>query len=135
MIARILVIEDNPANLELARYLLTVHGYAVLTASDGRQGLDSALRERPDLILCDLQMPWLDGYQVLQQLRGQLDAVVIALTAFSMPNDRQQVLSAGFDGYLSKPIDPERFVAEVEAFLRPENRAPQSAARALQSGR
>ena len=120
MAARILVIEDNAANLELVRYLLSFSGYAVLEARDGAQGVEMALRERPDLVVCDLQMPRLDGYEVLARLRRELAAtglVVVAVTAFSMPNDRQKVITAGFDGYLSKPIEPELFVAQIEAFL------------------
>lgn len=120
MTARILVIEDNAANLELVRYLLSFSGYAVLEARDGAQGVDMALRERPDLVICDLQMPLLDGYQVLARLREQPDCAamaIVAVTAFSMPNDRQKVMTAGFDGYLSKPIEPEIFVSQIEAFL------------------
>ena len=64
------------------------------------------------------------GYKVLQKLRGSIDTVVVALTAFSMPNDRHNVLSAGFDGYMSKPIDPEKFVQEVERYLPESQRAP-----------
>jgi CheY-like chemotaxis protein len=120
MAARILVIEDNAANLELVRYLLTSGGHTVLLARDGAQGVALARQERPDLIVCDLQMPVLDGYQVLERLRadpGTAAAVIVAVTAFSMPNDRQKVITAGFDGYLSKPIEPERFVGQIEAFL------------------
>ncbi len=120
MTARILVIEDNAANLELLRYLLSASGHTVLLASDGAQGVTVARQERPDLIICDLQMPVLDGYQVLAQLRENAVAfkpVVVAVTAFSMPRDREKVLTAGFDGYLSKPIEPETFVAEIEAYL------------------
>ena len=120
MAARILVIEDNAANLELVRYLLTCSGHAVLPARDGVQGIALARQERPDLIVCDLQMPVLDGYQVLEQLRadpGTAAVVIVAVTAFSMPNDRQKVITAGFDGYLSKPIEPEGFIGQIEAFL------------------
>jgi two-component system cell cycle response regulator DivK len=121
MAARILVIEDNAANLELVRYLLASGGHTVLIARDGAQGFALARQEQPDLIVCDLQMPVLDGYQVLARLRenhsDSTQHVVVALTAFSMPNDRNKVLAAGFDGYLSKPIDPETFVAQIEAFL------------------
>ncbi|MEO8806247.1 MAG: response regulator [Burkholderiaceae bacterium] len=125
MAARILVIEDNAANLELVRYLLTFSGYTVLSAPDGAQGVALAREERPDLIICDLQMPKLDGYQVLEQLRGDADVarlVIVALTAFSMPKDREKVLTAGFDGYLSKPIEPEAFVAQIETYLPAELR-------------
>ncbi|KQY85437.1 response regulator [Pelomonas sp. Root1444] len=131
MAARILVIEDNAANLELARYLLSYGGYTVLEARDGAQGVDVALRERPDLIVCDLQMPLLDGYQALALLREHPECAgmaVVAVTAFSMPNDRQKVMTAGFNGYLSKPIEPENFVAQIEAFLPAALRAsPRSA--------
>jgi CheY-like chemotaxis protein len=118
--ARILVIEDNAANLELVRYLLSFSGHAVLEARDGAQGVEMALRQQPDLVVCDLQMPLLDGYEVLARLRADPAAagmVIVAVTAFSMPNDRQKVITAGFDGYLSKPIEPELFVAQIEAFL------------------
>lgn len=120
MAARILVVEDNPANLELVRYLLEKAGHAVLTAEDGREGLQLALRESPDLVISDLQMPHLDGFALLAQLRAHAalqQTPVIAVTAFSMPSDRNKVMQAGFSGYLSKPIAPETFVAQVEAYL------------------
>ena len=121
MAARILLIEDNPANLELAKYLLEACGHTVLPAEDGREALDVLRRERPDIVISDLQMPIMDGYEVLAHIRGnaELDALpVIALTAFSMAGDCTKVLQAGFDGYLSKPIVPEAFVGEIEAFLK-----------------
>ena len=131
MAAHILVNEDNAANLELVRYLLAHRGYTVLVAHDGAQGVAMARQERPDLIICDLQMPMLDGYQVLEKLRGD-EALprfrIVAVTAFSMPNDRQKVLTAGFDGYLSKPIEPEKFVLQIEAFLPAELLSSRSAA-------
>jgi len=132
MAARILVVEDNAANLELVRYLLTYHGYTVLSARDGAQGAALARQERPDMVVCDLQMPELDGYQVLEQLRANADTaglVIVALTAFSMPKDREKVLTAGFDGYLSKPIEPEAFVTQIEAYLPAELRLARPSAR------
>ncbi len=126
MAARVLSIEDNKANLELVEYLLKASGYTTLTAGDGAEGVGAARKERPDLIICDLQMPVMDGYEVVQQLKKNplLRSIpVIAVTAFSMPNDRNNVLSKGFDGYLSKPIDPETFVRTVEGFLPPGLRA------------
>jgi CheY-like chemotaxis protein len=123
MAARILIIEDNPANLELVRYLLEAHGYSAVIAPDGGEGMRVAREQRPDLVLCDLQMPVLDGYGVLAELRKDpalRPVPVVAVTALSMAGDRSSVLSAGFDGYISKPIDPERFVGQIEAFLRPD---------------
>ena len=122
MAARILIVEDNPANLDLAKYLLEHAGYAVLLAHDGAEGVAVAMRERPDLVVCDLQMPVMDGFEVLRTLRGETSfgsKPVIAVTAFSMSGDQAAALAAGFDGYLSKPIEPEKFVAQIEAFLAP----------------
>lgn len=118
--ARILIIEDNAANLELAQYLLEHRGHRVLLATDGELGVQAARRERPELVLCDLQMPRLDGYGVLEQMRGDptlAGTPIVAVTAFSMPGDAQKVRDAGFDGYFSKPIEPETFVSQIEAFL------------------
>lgn len=120
MTARIVVIEDNHANLELIKFLLECSGYEVFAACDGLQGVALVPQVRPDLVICDLQLPALDGYQVLAQLRQVPDFAhvpVVAVTAFSMPNDRQKVLTAGFDGYISKPIEPETFVSQIGAFL------------------
>lgn len=123
MATRILVIEDNPANLELMRFLLTAHGYTILTACDGEDGFEVARRELPDLILCDLQMPGIDGYEVARRAKGTpaLQHIpIVAVTAYAMVGDRDKVLSAGFDGYFAKPIAPETFVQQVETFLKPE---------------
>ena len=126
MPARILIIEDNPANLELVRYLLDAHGYPTLTAVNGEEGLRLFGSERPDVVLCDLQLPTLDGYEVLSEIRkdpARGDTIVIAVTAFSMPGDRAKATGAGFDGYISKPIDPTSFVQEIEALVGPDLRA------------
>ncbi|HKW38639.1 MAG TPA: response regulator [Burkholderiales bacterium] len=126
MQARILVIEDNKANLELVEYLLKASGYATLTARDGEEGVRTARQECPDLIVCDLQMPMLDGYEVVREVKKDpllRPIPIIAVTASSMPGDRNKVLSKGFDGYVSKPIDPERFVRSLEGFLPPGLRA------------
>lgn len=121
MAARILIVEDNEANLELLSYLLSASGHAVLKAENGEQALARLRQELPDLVISDLQMPVMDGFELLRRIRedARLDALpVIAVTAFSMPTDRTRVLLAGFDGYLSKPIVPEAFVGQVEAFLQ-----------------
>lgn len=118
--ARILVVEDNPANLELARYLLVSAGYDVLVATDGKEGLAIAKNEIPDLIISDLQMPLMDGYGLIAALRAEPRCApipVVTLTAFSMPGDREEVLRAGFAAYLSKPIEPELFVGQIAALL------------------
>jgi CheY-like chemotaxis protein len=122
MAARILVIEDNETNLALIEYLLKAAGYEILAAGDGPHGVRTAQDNRPDLIICDIQLPGMSGYQVLEHIRADpalRETPVIALTAFSMPEDRDHVLDAGFDCYLSKPIEPEIFRAQIEAFLDP----------------
>ena len=118
--ARILIIEDNPANLELARYLLHASGHTVDCASAGHTGIARARAAQPDLVLSDIGMPDIDGYEVLRRLRADpacRHIPIVALTAYSMPGDQARALSSGFNGYLSKPVDPETFVRQVEAFL------------------
>jgi len=120
MAARILIIEDNPTNMELMAYLVTAFGYDVEVAPDGQTGVDLALHEPPDLIICDIEMPGLNGFDVLRTLRERSQTrnlAMIAVTAYAMVGDRERMLTAGFDGYLSKPIDPETFVKEIEAYL------------------
>jgi two-component system cell cycle response regulator len=128
--ARILVIEDNPANLELMSYLLTAYGHTVLTATDGREGIECARRERPHLIVCDVQLPHLDGYEVARWLKSDpaLRTIpLVAVTALAMVGDRERVLAAGFDGYLAKPINPELFVRQMENYIRPGQRSTPAA--------
>jgi two-component system cell cycle response regulator len=120
MPARILIIEDNSHNLELMAYLLGAFGHVTLRGRDGEEGLEIARRERPDMIICDLQMPKLDGIGVAREIRQDPSLAatpLIAVTAFAMRGDREAALKAGFDGYISKPIVPEEFVGQVEAFL------------------
>jgi len=118
--AKILVIEDNPDNLELMVDLLEAYGYAPLTARNGESGFDATRDQRPDLVICDVHLPKLDGYGVVEQIKCEpaLQAIpVLAVTALAMVGDRDRMLGAGFDGYISKPIEPETFVQEIEAFL------------------
>ncbi|QOY96011.1 response regulator [Massilia sp. UMI-21] len=118
--ARILIIEDNPANVELMAFLLTAYGHVAVSAPDGPRGIALARAEPPELVACDVHLPGMDGYAVLAALKAEpsLSAVpVLAVTALAMAGDRERVLAAGFDGYISKPIEPESFVAELEAFL------------------
>ena len=127
---RILLVEDNPANLELMSYLLGSFGYHAATATDGRAGLDAAWGETFDLIVCDVHMPGIDGYEVARRLKADpalRKVPLVAVTALAMVGDRDKVLAAGFDGYIAKPIDPETFVRQVEAYLQSEKRNAVSA--------
>jgi CheY-like chemotaxis protein len=117
---RILLIEDNQANMDLARYLLEAHGFVCEEAFDGEAGVRAARERRPDLVICDLQLPDIDGFEVLRQLRvdvGLSGVPIVAVTAYAMVGDRDRILAAGFDGYIAKPLDPQRFVAQLAGFL------------------
>ena len=118
--ARIVVIEDNPTNLQLMVYLLQAFGHTPLDAVDGETGLELIRRESPELVLCDIHLPGMDGFGVAHQLKGHPDLraiPLVAVTALAMVGDRDRILSAGFDGYITKPIAPETFVGQVEGFL------------------
>lgn len=118
--SRILVVEDNPTNHELLRFLLESRGHAVSSAIDGEEGAALIESEHPEIVLCDLRMPRVDGYGLLRRVRANPaldDVVIVAVTAYSMPDDYRRVREAGFDGYLTKPIDPESFAAQVETML------------------
>jgi CheY-like chemotaxis protein len=120
--ARIVVIEDNWPNLDLMTYLLEAHGHNVTGVRDGEVGLAQVRREPPDAIVCDIHMPRMDGYEIARHLKGDSalrKLPLIAVTALAMVGDREKVLAAGFDGYIAKPIVPETFVAQVEAFVAP----------------
>ncbi len=120
MPANILLIEDNAANLELMSYLLKAFGYVPAEAADGEAGLRLALDNAYDLVLTDVLMPHLDGYELLRRLRSdplKRSTKVVAVTSLAMVGDRERILAAGFDGYIAKPLDPETFVRDIERFL------------------
>jgi len=117
---KVLVIEDNEQNLYLVTFILTKGGYEVVQARDGREGIDLAARVSPALILLDIQLPAMDGYEVARALRKNpvLDEVpIIAVTSYAMVGDRERTIEAGCTGYIEKPINPETFMAEIEKFL------------------
>lgn len=116
----ILVIDDNKDNLDLIAYLLRAHGYRPRLAGGGAEGVQMAVRDPPDLILLDIRMPGMDGYEVVTELRSQaaLESTrIVAVTASAMVEDRKRIAEAEFDGYIQKPIDPETFTDRVRTFL------------------
>jgi len=116
----VLVVEDNPRNLKLVRDLLAHAGYDTLEATTGEDGLALARAHRPDLVLMDVQLPGMDGTQVLSHLRADAATArlrIVAVTAFAMKDDRARFLAAGFDGYLEKPINVREFRGQVAALL------------------
>ncbi|HVL45642.1 MAG TPA: response regulator [Acidovorax sp.] len=125
--ATVLVIEDDDASRWLFTYLLEAAGHRVLAAENGAAGLALALAEGPDIVLCDLQMPVMNGYEVARGLRASPHwrvVPLVAVTAFSMPGDREKALEVGFNEHLPKPITPETFVQQIEAFLASARQAP-----------
>lgn len=117
---KILVVEDNEQNRILMRQILTYHGYDVLEAADGLTGLEMARAHMPALILLDIQMPVMNGFMVIRELRNNPELrkiKVIAVTSFAMKGDREKALQAGFDEYVTKPIDTRKFPELVKQVL------------------
>jgi CheY-like chemotaxis protein len=117
---RVLVIEDNPANLDLMTYLLRAFGYHTSSAQDGIAGLEAAKTGEYDIILTDILMPQLDGFEFARLVKaepGLADTPLVAVTALAMTGDRERILASGFDGYISKPIEPQAFKAQIESVL------------------
>jgi two-component system cell cycle response regulator len=124
---RILLIEDNAINMELMLYTLQAWGHTLITAVTGEEGLELARRERPQLIISDVQLPGIDGYEVARIAKADpllRDIPLLALTAFAMVGDREKARAAGFDGYYSKPIEPATFMAAIDAHLPGKGAAP-----------
>jgi len=120
--AMILVVEDNPDNMYVLDHLLTRKGYAVRQAARGEEALAIIKQQRPALVLMDMQMPGMDGYAVVRAIREQPELgelPVIAVTASSMPGDREQTLAAGCTDYVAKPISPRDLLQLVEQYLEP----------------
>ena len=117
---KILVVEDNEKNMYLISFILKKKGYEVIEATTGEQGVELAIRDKPDLILMDIQLTDMDGLEATKRIRGSEadhEIPIIALTSHAMVGDRERALAAGCTGYIEKPIDPETFMAEVEKFL------------------
>lgn len=118
--AKILVVEDNPANLKLAIFLLQSAGHTVVSATDAEAGLTLARSEKPDLILMDIQLPGMDGLEAIVLLKKDAatkTVPVIALTALAMKGDEERIRAVGCDGYIAKPIRYKEFLATVATQL------------------
>jgi CheY-like chemotaxis protein len=118
--SRILVIEDNQENIELVDYLLRAFGYAPALAMSGEDGLVMADELEPDLILLDIRLPGIDGYGVALAIKERpalAHTRIVAITASAMLSERKRITTAGFDGYIQKPIEPELFIGQIESLL------------------
>jgi two-component system, cell cycle response regulator DivK len=119
---KILIIEDNEQNMYLMTFLLESHGYEIVQAYNGRDGICRAKELRPDVILLDIQLPELNGYQVAEELRKNQSLCtipIIAVTSYAMAGDKERVLAAGATGYIEKPINPHTFISQLHEYLPP----------------
>jgi len=120
MSIKTLVIEDNENNRYLIGYILKKYGHEVVEATSGEEGVEIALKERPDLILMDIQLPGMDGLEATRQIRASETnggIPIIALTSYAMTGDKERALKAGCTGYIEKPIDPETIMSNLERYL------------------
>ena len=121
MSKRILVVEDQEDNRKIVRDLVTASGYEVVEAATGEEGLEAAARERPDLILMDIQLPGIDGYEVTRRIKANPDLrqiPIIAVTSFALSGDDKKAFAAGCDGYVTKPFSPRLLLAKIKEYLK-----------------
>lgn len=117
---RILVVEDNEINMYLCSRILKSSGHEVIEARSGEEGVELAIKDKPDLVLMDIQLPGIDGLEATRRIReSKADGTIpiIALTSYAMAGDREKALSAGCTGYIEKPINPDTFMSEIEKYL------------------
>ena len=117
---RILVIEDQEDNRQILRDLMTANGYELIEATTGEDGIAMAVREKPDLILMDIQLPGIDGYEVTRRIKAnpQLNAIpIIAVTSYALSGDDKKAFAAGCDGYVTKPYSPRLLLAKICEYL------------------
>ena len=117
---KILVVDDNEKNRYLISFILEKNGFEVVTANDGLESVETAREQRVDLVIMDIKMPKMDGYEAttrIKKLEGYQSVPIIALTSYAMAGDKKKALAAGCDGYIAKPINPETFVDEIRIYL------------------
>ena len=117
---KVLLVEDNENNRYLAQFLLEREGFAVRVAVNGKQALEDARSDKPDLVLMDIQMPEMDGHQTAERFKREptlMEIPLVGVSSFVMPGDRERALQVGFVGYIEKPINPDTFAGEVARFL------------------
>lgn len=117
---KVLVVEDNEKNMYLISFILEKMGHRVIAAGTGEDGVELAIRERPDLILMDIQLPGIDGVETTRRIREIKDCSaipIIAITSYAMTGDRERLLATGCNGYIEKPINPETIMGEIAAHL------------------
>ena len=119
--SKVLVVEDNEKNMYLISFILSRSGYEVIEAVTGEEGVELAIKEKPDLVLMDIQLPGIDGLEATRRIRASGadgNIPIIALTSYAMVGDRERALVAGCTAYIEKPIDPETFTAEIRKHMK-----------------
>ncbi len=117
---KILIIEDNEQNMYMLTYLLQNENYEIIQAYNGTTGIVAAKESTPDIILLDIQLPGMDGYTVavkIREIEKLKQTPIIAVTSYAMPGDKEKAIESGASGYIEKPINPDTFVSQMEAFL------------------
>ena len=117
---RILVVEDNKTNMYLIKFMLEKSGYEVIEARKGAVGVELVTKEKPDLVIMDIQLPDIDGLEAVKRIRaskGNHKIPIVALTSFAMTGDKEKALAAGCTDYIEKPINPDTFITEIEKYL------------------
>lgn len=117
----VLVIEDNEKNRYLISFILKGSGYEVIEAITGEEGVEMAINRQPDLVLMDIQLPGIDGYETTRRIRASPAGAkipIIALTSYAMTGDRERALAAGCTGYVEKPINPDTIIDEIQKYIR-----------------
>ena len=118
---KILIVEDNEKNMYLISFILKKHEYEVIEAATGEEGVELAIKEKPDLVLMDIQLPGIDGMEATKRIRAsKADGItpIIALTSYAMTGDKEKALEAGCTGYIEKPINPDTILSEIEKYLK-----------------
>ena len=117
---KVLIVEDNDNNLYMMKFLLEENGYQVVEARDGVEGVKLATIAKPDLIVMDIQLPLLDGYEATKQIKANEEISnipIVAVTSFAMVGDKEKTMKAGCDGFIEKPINPKTFIMEIEKYF------------------
>ena len=117
---KILIVEDNENNMYLMNFILSKK-YEIIKADTGEKGVELAIKEMPDLVIMDIQLPDIDGFEATKRIResdANGDIPIVAITSYAMAGDKEKIINAGCNGYIEKPIDPETFVTQLEKFIK-----------------
>jgi two-component system cell cycle response regulator DivK len=123
--SKILIVEDNEKNRYLISYILKTKGYEIIEATTGEKGVELAIKERPDLVIMDIQLPGIDGLETTKRIRASGtngNTPIIAITSYAMTGDKEKALEAGCTGYIEKPINPDTVLSEIEKYLKNKGR-------------